>query len=136
MSHLEYDWRTTVWRHWWEELAQDHYLVLIIDNFHMDPDEDYAVGGFPTLELAMEFARRWTRDSIEEQRAPNQNNAQLRQSWHAFGECASVIGADYSGHDEIEYFIEHPASPEEVDWQAVKRDADVPWLLDDSGVVD
>jgi len=27
LSHLEYDWRTPVWRHWWEELARDHYLV-------------------------------------------------------------------------------------------------------------
>jgi len=41
----------------------------------------------------------------------------------AFGECASVIGADYSGHDE--HFIDHPAAPEELDWQAVKRDAGI-----------
>jgi pimeloyl-ACP methyl ester carboxylesterase len=26
-SHLEYDWRSPVWRHWWEELAQDHRLI-------------------------------------------------------------------------------------------------------------
>ena len=27
LSHLEYEWRTPVWRHWWEELARDHTLV-------------------------------------------------------------------------------------------------------------
>jgi pimeloyl-ACP methyl ester carboxylesterase len=27
LSHLEYDWRSPVWRHWWEELAKDHFLV-------------------------------------------------------------------------------------------------------------
>jgi len=27
LSHLEYDWRSPVWRHWWEELAKDNLLV-------------------------------------------------------------------------------------------------------------
>ena len=27
LNHLEYDWRSPVWRHWWEELAKDHLLV-------------------------------------------------------------------------------------------------------------
>mgnify|MGYP001375402824 CR=1 FL=1 len=27
LSHLEYDWRSPVWRHWWEALAQNHRLV-------------------------------------------------------------------------------------------------------------
>lgn len=27
LSHLEFDWRSPVWRHWWEELAKDHLLV-------------------------------------------------------------------------------------------------------------
>ena len=27
LSHLEYDWRSPVWRHWWEELARDHRLI-------------------------------------------------------------------------------------------------------------
>ena len=27
MSHLEYDWRTPVWSHWWEELSRDNLLV-------------------------------------------------------------------------------------------------------------
>ncbi len=27
LSHLEYDWRSPVWRHWWQELAKDHFLI-------------------------------------------------------------------------------------------------------------
>ncbi|MCH7800377.1 MAG: alpha/beta fold hydrolase, partial [Chloroflexi bacterium] len=27
MSHLEYEWRSPIWRHWWEELAKDHLLI-------------------------------------------------------------------------------------------------------------
>ena len=27
LSHLEFDWRSPVWRHWWQELARDHTLI-------------------------------------------------------------------------------------------------------------
>jgi pimeloyl-ACP methyl ester carboxylesterase len=27
LTHLEFEWRSSVWRHWWEELAKDHLLV-------------------------------------------------------------------------------------------------------------
>ena len=27
LSHLEFDWRSPVWRHWWQELSKDHQLV-------------------------------------------------------------------------------------------------------------
>jgi pimeloyl-ACP methyl ester carboxylesterase/DNA-binding winged helix-turn-helix (wHTH) protein/DNA-binding CsgD family transcriptional regulator len=27
LTHLEYEWETPVWRHWWEELARDHRVV-------------------------------------------------------------------------------------------------------------
>ena len=27
LTHLEYDWHSPIWRHWWEELAKDHLLV-------------------------------------------------------------------------------------------------------------
>ena len=27
LSHLEYDWRSPVWRHWWGELARNHRLI-------------------------------------------------------------------------------------------------------------
>ena len=99
------------------------YSVLIIDIFRHDPEEDYVVSGFPTFELAREFARRWVRDSVEEQRQPGQSKEGLRRMWHTFGEDASVLGDEphYAGSHELDYFVEHPATSEERDWQAVKR---------------
>lgn len=99
------------------------YSVLIIDIFRHDPKEDYVVSGFPTFELAREFARRWVRDSVEEQRQPGQSKEELRRMWHTFGEDASVLGGEphYAGSHELDFFIKHPARPEERDWQTVKR---------------
>jgi len=98
------------------------YSVLIIDMLQHDPEEDYVVGGFPTFELAKEFARRWVRDSVEEQRRPGQTQEELRRRWFAFGEDASVLQGEprYAGSHELDYFIEHAATPEERDWRAVK----------------
>ena len=99
------------------------YSVLIIDLFRHDPEEDYVVSGFPTFELAREFARRWVRDSVEEQRQPGQSREELRRRWHTFGEDASVLEGEphYAGSHELDYFVGHPARPEERDWQAVKK---------------
>lgn len=99
------------------------YGVLIIDMYHyQDPDAEYRIGGFPTFELAREFARRWVRDSLEEQRKPDQTKQALRESWYMFGEDAVVIGGDsYSGCDELDFFIDNPASADERDWKAIKR---------------
>jgi pimeloyl-ACP methyl ester carboxylesterase/DNA-binding CsgD family transcriptional regulator len=27
LTHLEYEWQSPVWRHWWQELAQDHTII-------------------------------------------------------------------------------------------------------------
>ena len=98
------------------------YSVLIIDMFHYDPEEDYVVHGFPTFELAKEFARRWVRDSVEEYRQPGRSKEELRRMWYAFGEDAVAQGEIvYVASRELDYFVEHPASPEERDWQAVKQ---------------
>ena len=101
----------------------DTYSVLIIDMFHHDPEEDYVVDGFPTFELAKEFARRRVRDSVEEQRRPGQSPEELGRMWYTFGEDASVLQGEphYAGSHELDYFIEHPASARERDWQAVKQ---------------
>ncbi len=101
----------------------ESYSVLIIDMYHYDPEEDFVVRGFPTFELAKEFARRWVRDSVEELREPGQSKEELRRRWFTFGEDASVIQGEphYAGSHELDFFIEHPAAPEERDWQAVKR---------------
>lgn len=99
------------------------YSVLIIDMFNYDPEDDYVIDGFPTFELAKEFARRWVRDSVEEQRKPGQSKEELRKMWLTFGEDASVLEGEphYAGSHELEYFIEHPASAQERDWKVIRR---------------
>ena len=102
------------------------YAVLIIDMSY-DKEKDFVVEGFPTVELANEFARRWVRDSVEELRALNQTREELRYLWYIFGEDASVLGGEphYAGSHELDYFIEHQATREERDWQAIKRVAGI-----------
>jgi hypothetical protein len=103
------------------------YSVLIIDMFNYDSGEDYVIDGFPTFELAKEFARRWVRDSVEEQRKPGQSKEELRRMWHTFGEDASVLQGEphYAGSHELDYFIEQPATAEERDWQSLRKLADI-----------
>jgi hypothetical protein len=98
-----------------------NYSVLIIDMSY-DEEKNFVVEGFPAVELANEFARRRVRDSLEELRALNQTGEELRRLWHTFGEDASVLGGEphYAGSHELDYFIEHPATREERDWQAIK----------------
>ncbi len=99
------------------------FSVLIIDMFHHDPEEDYVISGFPDAGLAREFARRWVRDSVEEYRAANRTREEMRRMWYAFGEDASVLGVEprYAGSQELDFFIDHPATDEERDWLEIKR---------------
>ena len=103
------------------------YSVLVIDMFNYGREEDYVVRGFQTFELAREYARRRVRDSVEDLRKPGQTREELRRQWFTFGEDASVIQGEphYAGSHELDFFIEHPAAPEERDWQAIQRLAGV-----------
>ena len=100
------------------------YSVMILDMFHHGNEgSSYTIDGFPTLELAMEFARRWVRDSLEELRSPSLTRAALREQWFTFGEDAVVLGGNYAGCSELDFFLDHPATAAERDWQAVKKEA-------------
>lgn len=101
------------------------YSVLVIDNFHLDPEEDYIIDGFPTLELAKEFARRRTRATIEEFRKEGKSKEEIIKLWHTFGESCSVLGGGYAASSELDFFIENPATKEEIDWIAVKKEAGI-----------
>ena len=41
------------------------------------------------------------------------------------GKNVLVIDGDYNGRHELDYFIDHPASSEEQDWQAIKKKAGI-----------
>lgn len=98
------------------------YSVLIIDMTY-DREKDFVCSGFPTVELANEFARRWVRDSVEELRAANQTKEELRRMWFIFGEDATVLSGEshYAGSHELDFFIDHPATAAERDWYEIKR---------------
>ncbi|HEY7545737.1 MAG TPA: hypothetical protein VID27_12675 [Blastocatellia bacterium] len=99
------------------------YSVLIIDMSHyMDGESEYRIDGFPSFELAREFARRWVRDSVEEMRSPGQSADELRKSWFMWGEDAIVLGGEsYAGSHELDFFIANPATTEERNWKAIKK---------------
>ncbi len=100
------------------------YSVRIIEMSHYhDPDNERDHDGFPSAELAKEFARRWVRDSLEELRKPGQTAEELREMWFIFGEDAFTEG--YKGSDELDYFIAHPATAEECDWESVLKEAGI-----------
>ena len=92
--------------------------------FHyMDEDEEEIVAGFATLELAREYARRRTRDSLEEQRPDASSAEDLHGRWFSFGEDCLVIGDTYCGGHELDYFISHPATAPERDWRSLSPSA-------------
>lgn len=103
------------------EQSVQTYSVLVIDMFHHgDPDEEITVSGFKTLDAAREYARRRTRDSLENFRAETKSLQELRDRWFAYGEDCIVIQGDYAGSSELDKFLQQPATEEERDWASLK----------------
>jgi hypothetical protein len=94
------------------------------------------VKGFPSLDEANEFARRYVRDSVERCRAPGLSPREVVEAWFVFGEDAEVLEAvadaavgaaepldsdsgGWSSEGEVAFFAEEPAMVEERDWRAL-----------------
>ena len=101
------------------------YTVIVCDLFHAhQPDHETVIEGFPSPELAVEYARRRLRASLEDLRQPGLSAEELRGRWRAFGEdCRAVgpAGVFYVASSELEHFLSHPATPEERDWLGLYR---------------
>jgi hypothetical protein len=78
--------------------------------------------GFPSLELAREFARRFTMDSAENLRKANDSGPTLLKRWMTDGQCAIVENGDYSGYEYLTLHTDmgRPATPAERDWKAIE----------------
>ncbi len=79
------------------------------------------IGGFASLMLANEFARRYVRDSVERCRA-GRSGREVLETWFAFGEDAEVVDAAENGWrsgTELADFSERPASEEDRDWRTL-----------------
>lgn len=108
------------------------WSVLVIDMFHyMDPEEgEQTVDGFLRPEGAIEYARRRMRSSLEECRPSAADAADLKNRWFMFGEDCIAIGTGYMAFSEVDDFIAHPATPEEIDWVSLEPDSETrAWLL-------
>ena len=94
------------------------WAVIIFDRFHHgDPEGEFLIEGFPSRELAREYASRRVRDSIEELRTAGQSEEEIRKLWNAYGESACVVGDD--GYpNEIDTWLREIATAEQRDWQA------------------
>lgn len=104
-----------------KRISAGRYSVLVIDMLHYDAESETILHGFPNADIAREYARRRTRDSLEELRHDGQSAKELRRQWLLFGEDCCVIGQSYCGASEVEYFIAHPASAAERDWQGIEK---------------
>lgn len=107
-------------------MAKQGCFAVVLDMFpYQDPAHETVVEGFPTFASAKDYARRRTRDSLEELRTENQNAEELRRLWFAFGEDVLAFGPDaeerYHGSSELDFFIVNLASTDERDWPAVER---------------
>ena len=99
--------------------SQKTYSVLMVGaSSFMEDGNEWWMHGFPTLELATEFARRWVRNCVEEAR----RDLDAPLAWRQVGENALVPG-HYDAGEDAPFFAAHPATAEEVDWQAIKRAA-------------
>jgi len=100
------------------------FAVLVTDNYRVPHDGDrFVVTGFASLEGAIEYARRRTRASVEEMRPTARTADDLRAEFLLFGESSAVVVGDdrvYSGRDELDYFVTHPASEYERDWLSLE----------------
>ena len=76
------------------------------------------VEGFPTLEAARLYARRYTWATVEEMKeVPDSHTAFL-----IYGETARVVGDEYTTwHDEVDYFFAHEPTAEDTDWESLEK---------------
>ena len=82
------------------------YSVLVVDMFKAPLKESkHTVGGFATLELAREYARRRTWGSGEEQRRRHVAGAdEIKRRCYQFGKNCSVVD-DVNGNPKLTHLI-------------------------------
>lgn len=83
-------------------------------------EDEWIVAEFDDENTAKEFAKRWLRASLEELRKKNQNKKSLKEQWFTFGDDACVVGTDFCASKDLDFYINNPATPEEIDWKSLK----------------
>ena len=105
-----------------ERSRQGPYTVAIFPRGG-NPEETSpdTVGGFQTLEDASEYCRRFVRAHVETFRSHNSTPAQVVAQWKERGLDAHVECGLFFGCDMVEEWAATPASPGEIDFEAVPR---------------
>lgn len=95
------------------------FSVLCGDFAHEhDPDDQWIVEGFRSMEAAQEFARRFVRDQIEGLREEYADAATLSGAYFTFGEYARTPGFDLQAW--VAHCIANPATRQsDTDYQAI-----------------
>ena len=109
---------------------KEHQLVLVVGvSLALKPDE--SVTRVVLLKACVPKL-----STMKRRRARRRNFAYLsfrpalREQWFTFGEDAVVLGANYAGSSELDFFLDHPATSPERDWQAIKKEARSPSTRD------
>nr|WP_246503785.1 hypothetical protein [Plastoroseomonas arctica] len=105
------------------------YAVRILDLSGANGSEPVeTITGFPSLEHANAFARRYVRDSIERCRAGGAAPDAVLAAWHMFGEDAEITPAAdqaWRSANELADFAQNPArDAEERNWRILDPRAD------------
>lgn len=97
------------------------YKVQIREMSKFDSEEaEWIAAEFDNENDANEFAGRWVRASLEELRRENQSKESLKEQWSLFGDDAVVLENGFCGSHNLDFFIDKPATPEEIDWKSLK----------------
>jgi pimeloyl-ACP methyl ester carboxylesterase/DNA-binding CsgD family transcriptional regulator len=85
MTHLEYEWQSPVWRHWWEELARDYTVIRF----------DQRGAGLSDWNVPEASFESWVRDleAVVEATAVDR---------------FALLGVSQGGPVAIEYAVRHP----------------------------
>jgi hypothetical protein len=74
------------------------FKVVVADNFHyMDESENYELGTFPTLELAVEASKRIVDEYLVSAYTSGMSASELYSSYVSFGEDPFILSPDVKG---------------------------------------
>jgi hypothetical protein len=103
-------------------MAPQEWHVLIHENQDGTGEEDRLAIGFSSEEEAIEYARKRTWSSVEENKNKEKSQEENKKLWLSFGEESMVLGGEkYSGRSEIEFFLTNKPKPEDTDYSSIEK---------------
>lgn len=104
------------------------YSVLIISMSH-NPEDKILIEGFPNIEAARLYARRYTWATVEEMKSVEGQNPET--AFSIYGETAQVLEDAYTANSELNFFFSETPSREDIDWKALEHLYPLTWTYGD-----